>query len=860
MASKNKIQTALPDGTLGQELYRQLASGEIVEREPQLDAVLNLASDFATRLDGAGQERESLASILDERFRRAAIDLDELPLNKGRARPSDEQYELVDSALEAASDELRALAEKLFESFEYSSVAEAYNGVRVYEPGRAEIIMNGVQSSPALKEIVRLVTSLHEEAIASLNPKPDDPRAEAVADVNKVLVFDATFKYFNTLKPARALINRFRTTLFAHCIEVLKKKTEKGLPASKGGKALEGKELEFFGKGMELSQGMFDMDELSKRDLLNNPLGQAMSAAAGKAYNYTKNLEQDRLGAPVATYGFMFLDEAQATALNLLPSKEGFSTEFSYFGRPYYAVPYGRYCLAKKPEEFRAMLATISEMGEVYPDSPAAEYAEALQAYLSYGNKGGNATEYSRVCYEAECAWVRYVRYANANRLPFIFVHPFEQYTVASIKDHDLALCPTAVEGQEIATELQGVFTVNLQAFFDRTGLTASQPEMCRVALDRISKMQMSLVAARLASSMPGILAQTVPNYEPGQKEGLVVLGDHAYAIKNDRAISTNNVRSADPVGGFAEFLEQLDDATYTLYYVQFLLGHELGHHIFKGKDQKGVESDGKGLSMGEIEEAKASHGVLFSVEDPNNLKPDEVERMRKLIPLMLDLDGVGRFAPNRLKNFRNDLYTRTGAVFLDYALKSGILEVTHIKIEEGGENYRVLSGVEKKEADTAFLKLHLEDDKIRNFISRMAQFLEEAAEPYAKISGFEPSEGTTITLADKMDCETWQTIKRLLLNRELAALSEKGPEDPAKTRATKELEKIEGGEDPSLIADVNAIVDWRGFELSSRLKKAVARAKGLPEGDEGVNTAVAALKEKLKREQPQVTGSQETL
>lgn len=718
MTSKIKELIEAPQ-IAGETSFQRVAAAEGID-EPASAPLVNLAKDYAARLEEARGET-SLAATLEQRFRHAAVDLVALPLNTGRARPSDEEYMEVDTALEEAGADLSLLATELIEAVNPASLAQAYNAVRVYEPGRAETIMTAVRTSAPLQRVVNLITDLHAKAISEMNLAPADPRAEAEQDVNKVLVFDASFKYFNVLKPARALINRFRTTLFVHFFEVFKRKAAEGMPLSKGGKPLDAKELEFLNTGMELSQKMFDMDELSKRDLLSHPLGQAITAAAGKGYNYTKKLEEERLGAPTATYGFIFLSEEQAKGLKLLPDAETYSAEFSHFGKPYYAVPYGRYCLAKKPQEFGAMLQTVKDIETMYPDTPVAEYAQALHRYLSYGNQAGSAAEYSKICYDAECAWVRYVRYATANGMPFIFAHPFEQYTVTSIKDHDLALCPVAVEGQDVATELQGVFAKNLKTFFDREGILGRYPEMCATVLERIPTISMTLLDARFAATMPGILAQTVPNYEPGQKEGLVILGDYAYGLNNDRAITNNNVKSADPLGGFAEFIAGMSDQAYTQFYVKALLGHEIGHHIYRGKEQKGVESDEKGLSLGEVEEAKASHGVLFAVENPRDLKPEEVEQLRKVIPFMLELDGIGRLTPNRLKNFRNDMYVRSGAIFIDYALKVGMLEVVHVKLEGNGENYRILLGEDKKDADTAFLRLHLEDEKIRGFAARMA-------------------------------------------------------------------------------------------------------------------------------------------
>lgn len=111
----------------------------------------------------------------------------------------------------------------------------------------------------------------------------------------------------------------------------------------------------------------------------------------------------------------------------------------------------------------------------------------------------------------------------------------------------------------------------------------------------------------------------------------------------------------------------------------------------------------------------------------------------------------------------------------------------------------------------------------------------------------------------DKKDCDTWQVLKRLILNQEIAASQAKGPTDSGYIRATTELSKLEGGEDPSLTADVAAILKWRGFQLPGLLKKAMAREKNCPETEESVGASVEALKQKLKQELPQVTGLKQT-
>lgn len=813
-------------------------------------AVSALLSQVRARVE-AGELDEATKVELSGRVVSILRDMNALPLKPGDARPEDKDITDVDELVEEPV--LKNLAQKLFamiqESATKNSASDYYNAFRTYDPARLEVIWEQLNDSEKIKAMIDRIAELLMPSIQSENANE-----EALSDIKSALGGGPT-RFLSAKNPAYILMHRLKHLLAKEFVTHLVTEVENhDLPLVEGQEPAEN--IESLRRGLRLAESFQDMDQFAYLDMLKNPLGQAQTADPNKAESFFRTREGIAEQEIDNNFGYVYLTKEQATEFGV-HSEDSAVREFRYFDQEYVAVPVGLYFSKRADDKFTQAMADLKEMAAEAPGTPIQDYFDCLRAYYEFpidtDQRGDDfVKEYYDLCYKAEKLWVAYVRYAAENNLPFIMIHPFEKYSTTSTKSHDLALGTLNHAETAVYLEAKARFIANLEGFFDRTGLKAQHPKMVNETMRLVNSAAILSLGARFGSIIKGTIAQNIPNEEPGRADGIVTLCDTAFAMEAIASSHGKQMEMADALGGLFEQHRTVvrDRDLFMLHYILEVVSHELNHNSYKGREQSyaGTES---GLAIKMIEEAKATNGLAFAFEDPYNLSDDEIGKLRDALPIMLPW-SIFRFKKELRAQHSSHQYLREGAVMIDHALKSGLLEVVHVEITDDGE--AVTSEDYDSERGFEFLRYNFADSCIKDYIARCAQFMKRLAPDYSKTQGFEGRLNGNAVVEDWDDIDAWQAVSIECHKEEIAEKeAELGEQDPDVLSLRNSLEALTPPQNAKIAGQVRALIRNANYSQPGRMEAEVARAYELPPGSSELSAKVQALKAQLKERYPQI-------
>ncbi len=781
-----------------------------------------------------GAELLSVAEVFPilERARGIEQDMNTLPLAEGDCLPPEADLALVAEAAEG-NPALDLLLEEFLSRLEaqgLASVSEFYNAFRVPNPEMVTFFWEGLRADPrisaALDLTLRGMDGLSGQAAeAELRNKLTGRPCSGITDKVPSMLLSKILSRGINRAFSRALMKRLR---------------EQPFPLLPNGPELQ--DLESFCTSLELSMEFEKMDLSTHAAMIANPLGQAQTANTDAASNYFRSRE--RQGEEVKNnFGYVYLTEKQSRDLGV--SEDSTARPLRYMGEAYLAVPVGLYLSSQFPEEQRAALGKIHALAEAQAGTPVATYYEKLAAYyeLGSGELRGEAflKAYYELCYEAERAWVHYVRYAVEQGLPYLHIHPFERYGTQSTKSHELALALINPDETGIFLEAKADFKDGAQHFLEDSGILERWPVMAEQSLKHVDSAVMVSLAARMHSLVPNAIAQNIPDEEAGKREGIVTLFDTAFSkivIPSGRG---GFLRARDGVGGLAEVFDRdvQDPQKFMDHYVLVVAGHELNHNMFKGNKQP-TQGTGDGLSVNTIEEAKASEGVAFMFPDGRRLKTEELEGLRGALPLIVPW-FLSRLMDGRLAKHRSEEYLREGASLLDHMMKSGLLQVARLRVTADGFVEKPLEGG-LADDEFEFLRYDLSDAAVQGFITGCVDFMERLAPDYQQAEFEEPQVGRVIP--DWTHIDTWQALSRLCYDRDM----NKNGADVAALQAQKA--KIKPG-NPQNEEMVRALLRFADKEQPKQLRQALQVGRGVT--DEDLEEALGAFKKEVLESHPQI-------
>ena len=812
-------------------------------------------------------------------------DMEALPLKKGDARPSDEDLDRVNRLAES-NEALDTLARKLLSDIEdrddTRSVSAYYNAFSTYDAKRIDITWEFLLSDPEISEELSRIASLLAKDI-KIEGDAKTSHDLAMEDLRSVMGNQPT-KYISAKNPANILIGILKSALMERFLfELVYYADVEELPLIEGGGKIEN--IDAFERAVALSLTFQGMDRAAYTDMLANPLGQAQTADPDKGESYFRAREGVPGEGIENNFGYVYLDEDQLKKMGI---DKGVTadcvTEFRYYNKAYFAVPVGVYFQHKKPEDFESSMVGLLSLAAEYPGTPVEDYYYALASYYQFSachvEDGGQPGEdfikgYHDACYEAEKAWVAYARYAGENNLPFIHIHPFEKYNTTSTKSHDLALATLNHSETEVYLEAKAKFIANIGAFFERTGIAAQYPEMVGETMRLLNSAAILSLGARLGSILKGTIAQNIPNEEPGRVDGIVTLCDTAFAMQAIEKGHGQRLDLGDAIGGLAAHHHEAlrDPELFMLHYILEVVSHELNHNSFKGREQS-YKGNEKGLGIKLIEEAKATNGLAFAFEDPYNLTDEELVKLRRALPAMMPW-SIFRFMKPLIAQHSSHQYLREGAVMLDHALKSGILEVVHCEFND--EEVPVVSDNFDSDSGFDFLRYHFDDDKMKDYVARCARFMERLAPVYAETQGFNyvsrcarfmerlasvcaETQGFNGKLdhpyivPDFDDIDVWQALSIECVQRDLARLvEEKGDSDPDVMELRNKLSRVAPPNNLSISPKVRSLIRISGFGEPARMRTEIQRAFGADLSPDLLEEKIANLKAWVAKNYPQI-------
>lgn len=812
-----------------------------------------LLTEVRTLLETGDLERDT-GVALARRINGMLNDMEALPMKPGHARPSDEDLARVDGLI-GNSNVFSYLATELYHSIWQNassrSFSDYYNDFRTYSKERADLIWTrfteDIGVAPELKRIAQMLAT-------SISVKEgEDPMVLAMEDLKAAFVNSPT-RYLTSKNPAFILVNKLKRAMSESFEQRLVLEVRSELPLVEGADPLENSvELE---RCLGLAQDFLVLDEMASLDMLANPLGQAQTADPDKGEAYFRSREGVSETGTQNNFGYVYLSGEQ---FDSMPGLKGKGAEFEYFGKPYYAVPVGAYFLNKDSDRFTALMFGLEALVEEHNGTPVSDYYDLLRKYYDLPLTAQNVAdpafvqEYHDVCYEAERAWVAYVKYAGQHKLPFVHIHPFEKYGTTSTKSHDLALGIVNHQETEMYLKAKDKFVANAKAFLKRSGIEERYPEMVAESLRLIESAAILSLGARMGSQLRGTIAQNIPNEEPGRRDGIVTLCDTAFAKKRLKSGHGMPMKESDPVGGLGETYDGFvdDPETFMLHYVLEILSHELNHNMYKGEKQV-FGGDARGLAIQLVEEAKATNGLALAFEDPDNLSDEDISRLQKALPLMMPW-SILRFRKELRDEHTSHQYLREGAVMLDHALKSGLLEVAQVDLDENGEPIVCMDDCEY-EGQFQFLRYNLGEKQIRDYIARCARFEERLAPIYYEVEGHGGKMDSKKVVPDITDIDIWQALSRECYLEERGKLvAQNGESHPDVMAIDFALEKLVPPTDTSIAPKVKALIANANFVQPARMRTAVAKAFGLPQDSPELDAKVADLQAKLKVSHPQI-------
>lgn len=800
------------------------------------------------------------AIMVSQRLDQLLRDVRMLPQGVGSARPTNDDIQTVDNlSLSGAFDEIAAGLFSIMNQDGASAVSDYYNRLTIYDSKQAAFIWEKCMSHPEIASALSRVADILAQSIPGTDLSDQQKKELAYADIQKNLTHLPP-QYITAKTPVMILLGRVKQGLIDSFMHIVTDKVAvDDMPLIEGGESVKNPEL--FQRSFEVAGLFQNMDQLAYIDMLDNPLGQAQTANPTQAESYFRQREAIPEMKVQNNFGYVYLSAAQAESLGLSPQQDAIFP-FSYYNEQYVAIPAGLYFSKKSPDVFQASMDHLHALADAYSGTPAEEYYSSLIAYYMCGVDGSAnvsdsktfVKQYYDLCYVSERAWVRYISFAEKEQHQFIHIHPFEKYSTVSTKSHDLSLGITNPAETAQYVESKQRFQGNASRFFDQAGITGKHPEMIAETNRLIQSAGTISLSARFFSAIPGTLAQNIPNEEDGRQDGIVALFDTAFAkgaIKSSRGQVT---RRSDPVGVIADAFDQDIDVPekFMLHYIGVVLSHELNHNAYKGREGS-FQSDGHGLEVKLIEEAKATVGMALAFNDPYNLSEADLTELRSSILLMATWMTM-RLRPQLRAQYTSHQYFREGAVMIDHMMKSGLIKVVGMGLQEDG-NFQPVSDAGLDTADFEFLRFDFTDDVLKDFIRRCADFLKDLSEPYYETQ-FKPDASPDRVVPDVTSVDFWQALLRTCYDEDIAKQKtnpKSTPSDIAGLEARKDAISLPADND--MLAKARALVRYSDFDSVQRFRQAVAKQHHVDLTDPSLDEHVKAAQQKIQSMYPAITG-----
>jgi hypothetical protein len=815
--------------------------GELITSIAEIyrDKIKNVIGISDQRIPGL-EERERLVNILSDLFN--------LPIEKGDACPSDSKISKLNETITEASETFVNIADKLFENIQNDgakSVSDFYNQFASYNEKNAEIIKEYIESN---EELMNQLTQIKEILVHDIDEGTDEIAHEAIFD----LLTGKPNKNINSKTEALILIQELKNCLTKSFIEKIKNTViNDKLRLIENDKLLE--DTEDFESSILVSSNFEDLNRQAYLDMLRNPLGQAQTADQGKAESFFRSKESINSKGIQNNFGYVYLTKEQANTLDI-ESETNKVFDFTYFDQAYIAIPIGLYFSKKNPEKYSETIEGLKKLAENNKDTPIEDYYNSLINYYDFCNTGKDLMNedfiegYYKECYKSEQAWVDYIRFAAEKKLPYIHIHPFENYGTPSTKTHDLSLA--LVNHEETSKYLNAGenFINNARSFFEKSGLTEKYPKMIETTMKKIESATFLSLGARIHSGMSGTIAQNIPNEEEGRKNGIVTLFDTSYAKAVLESAYSDLLKKFDPIGDISGNYENdiKNNDLFMLHYIIEILAHELNHNSFKGKEQN-FAGDGKGLPVKAIEEAKATNGLALNFKDPYNLDKTEMSNLKSVIHLMLPWAIFRMRAPYRAQHSSNQ-YFREGAVMLDHLLKSCVLEIVGVKLDKDGK-HNYLEGDNFDLADFEFIRINKSDKTLQDFVSRCADCTKKIGEIYNQSQGFNGELEKDTIIPDVIDYDFYQIISRLCHEEEISKKVKKN-ENADSTKQS--MEKLFDPENDLLKSQAQAIIRLVDNEELGLLIDRVKTMYDLNDKND-IDKKVKEIQDLIKSKYPQI-------
>lgn len=834
---------------------------------PGRDTVRKAFHKFTAALDDIDFDAITIQPH-ENRLRSILDDMVNLPLKKGDAFPTPKQLKDVDTTLEnnqALFDDIAEALEQDIQASGKTTFTEIYNETQVTNARNKTIIWDNLMKNTEVAEMLKQVATILATSITQ-------PDAESIAwsEIEKFII-NSPVQYLNPSTPALILMKKIKGILTRAVAHVMTEKVQHGdMALLPGGEKVE--QPPIWTEAIDVAMNCLHMEDTRYVDMLSTPLGQAQTADPSRAESFFRKRETAP-GAPHNNFGYVYVSASQqAGTLGVSPlgavnvpahPNSNTARTFLYMGEDYVAMPIGQYYTQRTPDIYAKTMASIQNLADHYEGTPAGDYYTKLLNYYNFAENHSNlegdafTKGYFDACYDAERAWVAYVKYAQAENLPFIHIHPCEKYRTVSTKEHELAL--GILEPKETAVYMEGkeTFAQNAKAFLDREGITAQWPEMAAESLRVINSAACVSLGARIGSVSGALLAESIPEELAGKEGGIITLFDTQFAQGRLLSLYGNLLTSNDLLGDIAaNYKKDIQDLPkFMLHYIMSTLAHELNHNIYQGS-RTSFGSDGKGLAVILAEEAKATHGLAISFNDPYNLTFHDLDQLRQAMPLMLPWN-IFRLRRVMRSQHTSHLYLREGTTMLEHAIKSGVIEVVGVKVEKAESSDKIqLREVSPAEGDATLIRYNLGDEPLRDYTARIASFLKGLAAPYhqTQFTGALP-EGMVVP--DITNIEAWQAASFLCYNEQIDGLRTKG-ETADISRLERERDGLEKTWTPEMEATIRALIDFVDGKEVGKFESAVRKAMSTQTSeteldDAAVHTEIERLKTELRNTRPQI-------
>lgn len=822
--------------------YSNLPGGEKIEAiiEEVLDKTIKELS--IQHLKSYEEETFKIPNKILNRVERLLSDIQLLPLQPGKAIAEQEKFdELKGMILE--SSRFKEIIKHIISNIHKegkNTITDIYTSTHALKADIGAFIMQRLSHDKTLGSFFpNIIESLAKQI------QTENPTMEASEDIQRFLVGKPT-KYINEKHESYLLLQEFRFALDEAFTQEILQFAEENMPLTSDNFAID---INFLKTSVKAANASRRLNSYAYHDMLRNPLGQAQTAT--NSDNYFRKLPEFKELEIENNFGYVYLTGEQLAKLSIPEDHQGLIT-ITHYNDQYYGVPMGIYYAQRSPEDFEILTQSLEEIKnrEKYKDTPFETYFSKLLEYFrpqewieTKSSTEEVAKHYYEICYETERAWVTCIKYGLKYKFHYVPLHPFEKYKTNSTKDHSIEFCIIEPKYLEMFQKSKERFLTNIEKFLKR--ITDKQ-ELIDKTIELIEETTIVPIAASISRASPA-LGQIVPNEDQGKENGVISLMYTSYGQKMHAKQATEEIKEIDPTGEITKaFVACVEDMeTFITCYDTRVTTHELNHQTGRNI-AKTVGSDHRGLAYANIEEAKATQGLPFILENPEQLTENDIKNLRKTLPFIIS-KGLLRFTQNHLKNHETNDYLREGALLFDHLLKSGVVEVIGIHIDE---EKKITECKNIKDSDFCTIQYNFEETKLQAFMNLCMKFMKEIIPNYYKIQ-FDPEFKPGTVIPDITSAHFWQYLSRMCYQKDIEHSEEQLNHAHEKIKKIAEPEEASNKVTPEI---VQAIIDFTGGKQKKRFIERIAIINKLDIDAPGMNELIEITQELIKKDFPSIS------